>query len=380
MNPRLPQPVAAVLEALRLDRSGPPPLPGSWPEALAYSDRSFVTLHWRRRLADSGAWTAVPGEMRCRFDRNREANAERLRRTETLVAEITERFSAAGLEFVLLKGLSHARSFSADPADRVQYDLDFFCPPDSLYRARDLLLGMGYEPVTALQDFPTDHLPVMIRRTGWNWRGDYFDPDHPPAIDLHFRFWDPETEQIAVPGLEQFWARRAGRELDPADQLGYAALHALRHVLRGSLQPSHLYEIAWLLERRREEASFWARWRELHPPELRRLEAIVFGLARTCFGCAVPEPPPEPARRWIERYGWSPLEVPFRPNKHELLLHLPLIADSGGSRWKVLRRRLVPLRLPRAEAWPLFPARLAHHLRVFLPTLWMLLRRREDRA
>jgi hypothetical protein len=384
---RIPQPAGAVLEALRLDRRDPP-VPESWPEALAFADRTHVTLPWRARLAD----VRVPADVRERLDRNRTGNSERLRRIRELSGSIGERFDHAGIDYVTLKGLSHSPDFIADPRDRVQYDLDFYCPAESVSRARDVLLAMGYEPLAILEDLPTDHLPTLIRKTGWQWRGDYFDPDHPPSIDLHFRFWDEATEQIAAPGADQFWERRTGHQLDLVDRLGYAALHALRHLLRGTLLPAQVYEIACLLENRRDDAAFWSRWREWHPPELRALESIIFGLAREYFGCSVPEAPPAAAGAWIERYGWSPIEGLFRPNKDELVLHLAL---GPASRWRVLRRRLAPLRLPgmgqaanvpdeqitaglRLRMWARYAvflsARVVHHTRALLPALWALRR------
>ncbi len=58
------------------------------------------------------------------------------------------------------------------------------------------LQGLGYEATSHTSDPGADHLPVMIRRTGWKWRGDYYDPDMPPSLELHFRFWNPEYDAI----------------------------------------------------------------------------------------------------------------------------------------------------------------------------------------
>jgi hypothetical protein len=351
---------------------------------LAFADRTQLTLFWRTRLASS----PLPEPVRRRLDQSYADNTERLRRIRELAAAIEAGFTSACIDYVTLKGLSH--TFLPDLRDRVQYDLDYFCPQDSVYRARDLLLGLGYEPLAGLEDFPTDHLPTLIRKTGWQWRGNFFDPDHPPAIELHFRFWDPATERIAAPGVAQFWDRRAGHALELIDQLGYAALHALRHLLRGSLRPAHLYEIACLLA---SDKVPWPRWRSCHSPELRALESVVFALARECFGCPIPEPPPPSAQAWLTRYAWSPIEALFHPNKHELILHLDLL-NGAGDKWRVLRRRLAPLRLPgpvdaihaprltprlrlrRSLKYAAFlSSRVYHHARLLLPTLWSLLRR-----
>ncbi|MBI3696656.1 MAG: nucleotidyltransferase family protein [Acidobacteria bacterium] len=387
MTPRLPQPIRAVLEMLRLDQTERQQ-PQDWNEALDFLDRTQLTLALPAEMA--------PPEVRRRLERNLADNTERLRRLREASAEIAGRFEAAGVEFVALKGLSHFPDFVADLRRRVQYDLDFYCPPASAGPARDVLLALGYEPITELAAFPMDHLPPMVRKTGWRWRGNYFDPELPPAVDLHFRFWDERTERLAAPGVERFWERRTGHELDLGDRLGYAALHAVRHLLRGSLGLAHVHEIARFLAGRKIDAAFWSRWRELNSPELRRLEAVAFRLAEHYFGAPPVDVtlPPE-AEAWFRRYAWSPVEALYRPNKHELYLHLSLVT-ARRDRWAVVRRRLLPVGLPGpveavhtpeqqmtaglrlrkwAKYWGFVAGRILHHARVLFPTLWGLARR-----
>src|SRR5437763_566929 len=82
----------------------------------------------------------------------------------------------------------------------------------------------------------------------------------------------------------RFWSRRVEQKLDgrsylaldPADALGYAALHLLRHVLRGEGRAANLYEVAYFLNQDAGDDDFWTRWRDLHGPELRRLQALCF--------------------------------------------------------------------------------------------------------
>ena len=92
---------------------------------------------------------------------------------------------------------------------------------------------------------------------------------------------------ISAPGLHQFWSRRVEQSLDgqpylalhPADALGYTALHLLRHLSRGDVRAANVYELAYFLDRNAANALFWNCWRDLHGPELRRLQALGFGLA-----------------------------------------------------------------------------------------------------
>ena len=98
----------------------------------------------------------------------------------------------------MLKGFSHCPDFVNDSRQRVQYDLDLYLPPEQVYAARDAALQLGYEPIHPRDRRPTDHLPTMIRKTGWRWRGDFFDPDLPVSLELHFRFWDEQTEGFST--------------------------------------------------------------------------------------------------------------------------------------------------------------------------------------
>jgi hypothetical protein len=131
--------------------------------------------------------------------------------------------------------------------------------------------------------------------------------------------------------------------LHPVDGLGYTALHVLRHLLRGNVTAGQVYELAGILDRHAGNDEFWALWRAWHSPQLQRLEAVAFDLAKAWFGCATPLP--GPSERWFREFAWSPLAAQFRANKDELWLHLDLL-ESAADRWCVARRRLLPSRLP----------------------------------
>jgi MFS family permease len=319
-----------------------PDLP--WDEVLDFCDRSSLTL-----VLGAVAGDALPGWVRKRIAQNLAENTERLERARALQNQVSEWLTAAGIQHIFLKGTTQSPHFVSDPRLRPQYDLDLFCPPADAHRAWNLIVEKGYEPIEKPGAHPTDHLPALVRKTGWEWRGgSHFDPEIPLAIEVHTQFWDERTERLRAPGVDEFWTRRNGHALDTPDALAYSALHLLRHLLRGSARACNVYEIAWFLERHSGEAQFWNRWRELHAPELRRLEAIAFQLARAWFGCAlgpVAEAEvswlPAPAGEWFEAFAFSPLESQFHPNKDELWLHLALL-DSARDKLAVVRRRLLP--------------------------------------
>ncbi len=348
---------------------------------------------------------ALPSDVRARIDANLAQNAERFERTRQMYEEIARALNASDVELVVLKGFSNWPSFSLDPRHRPQYDLDLLCLPDQVMRAKDALLSLGYEPVEGFGGVPLDHLPAMIRKTGWQWRGDYFDVNMPLGVELHFQLWDRETEHIVVAGLESFWGRRKRScigdfcfpALDPADRLAYAALHLFRHLLRGDVRLYHVYELAHFLDSTADDSAFWQSWQNTHGESLRSLEAISFRLASHWFGCRIaPEVRKEfdgmaePIQRWFRIFGMAPLESKTHPNKNELWLHLSLVESSAGKR-AVTLRRLFPVRRPKSMHAACVPesqmtwrlqmarrvfearfslARIVHHLRSTLPTVF----------
>ncbi|HUE04806.1 MAG TPA: MFS transporter [Bryobacteraceae bacterium] len=353
MTPRVPRAVAAVISALQVGQApclrralSPPDL--DWKAVLDFCDRTSLTL-----IFGDIAGETLPDWVRERIAVNMQENTERLHRIRDLQFQLGEWLDRADIPYIFLKGTTQSPHFVSDPRLRPQCDLDLFCPPEDALRAYNLLIEQGYDPIEKPGAHPTDHLPALVRKTGWEWRGgSFFDPEIPLAIEVHNQFWDGRTERLRAPGVDEFWARRCGHALDTADALAYAALHLLRHVLRGSARACHVYEIAWFLENHATDAQFWNRWRDLHAPELRRLEAIAFRLSSAWFGCA-PSPVAEkemaalPPRitEWFDAFAFSPLESEFHPNKDELWLHLALL-DSTRDKLAVIRRRIVPTQMP----------------------------------
>ncbi len=337
----VPAGVRAILDALRFDRS-PAALPELSTADLAFADREHLTPLLTR--------FPLPPVTKTYADAALARNTIRMQRFRAAYDEMADKFDHV-VDHVVLKGFTHAPDFIDDIRLRAQYDLDLYVPTAHHDAARDALLALGYEPIGSMEGLPMDHLPTMIRKTGWEWRGDYYDPDLPAGVEVHFRFWDAPTECIRAEGLDDFWTRREGHQLDRVDMLGYAALHLTRHLLRGNVRVFHVWELANFLNMHQDPA-FWRQWQKQHSLSLRQIQAIAFLLAKAWFGCRVADDAEaeigalSPAvHRWFELYAWSPLESGFRPNKDELWLHMSLL-ESAGDRWSVLRRRLFPTSSP----------------------------------
>jgi len=328
-----------------------------WRSVLHYCDRARLTLALRETTH-----SVMPPWVLERTGCDAARNIERLHVIEDLYRTLAAGLSDRGAEFLALKGITHCPLFGCAPGSRAQYDIDLFLPRQHLDAAMAALTASGYEPMPGMENFPTDHLPAMIRKTGWEWRGDFYDPDMPLAVECHFQFWNDDLERLPAPGVEEFWRRRVTRTiagfplsvLCPPDLMAYAILHLIRHLLRGNVKVFHVYEIARFLHLHASDEMFWSEWRQLHPPQLRLLQAVGFRLAQAWFGNALNpvaldeiERLPAGTKIWFEQFSLSPAASEFLPNKDELWLHLSLL-HSPRDAWSVAVRRLLPGRLPGA--------------------------------
>ena len=94
-----------------------------------------------------------------------------------------------------------------------------------------------------------------------------------------------------------------------------------------------------------------------------------FGATLSPIAAQETEELPSDITSWVTRYGLSPMEGLFRPNKDEVWLQLCLV-HGLRDKCAIVRRRLLPL----ASNWSDAPARvrgsrLLHHARSFFPTL-----------
>lgn len=355
----IPHHVSALLSALRFRDADEETLRAldisEWSGLLSFCDLSQMTLHLSEFSQD-----LLPDWVARRIAGNVADNSRRFARIASAYSEVARALECAGAEHVVLKGFAQYPGYVSSPLLRMQSDIDLFCPEESIRRAYDVLIGLGYQADHTLAHVPADHWPPMVRYGSWKWRGNLFDPEMPPGVELHYCLWNEAKERFAAKGIEQFWNRRVARQveglrfpgLDPADHLGYAALHVLRNMFRGDWILRQVYEIGRFLHMNANDARLWMGWKHQHDDSLRSLEAISFSLAMAWFACDVaPEVDAEvqslplPVRQWLRNFATSPLLRMFRPNKDEVWLHVSLIISARDKR-AVLRKSLVPPRLP----------------------------------
>jgi MFS family permease len=407
---RLPHHGEALLAALQFRNSSVESLQklqeSQWRDLLWLSDLMHLTLPLGQVCGNG-----LPCWVHERIDRNLADNSQRFTRIKGVYLELAKALREANVECVVIKGFAQCPDYIENPRLRPQSDIDLFCPPETIYRARDVLVDLGYQPDRGLEHLPSDHLAPMARQTTWQWKGNFFDPEMPLGVELHFRFWDETSTRFSPPGLDTFWPRRIGRQIEeisflglsPADNLGYISLHLLRNLLRGEWMLHYVYEVARFLHTNAGDDSFWQNWQDLHDAPLRSLEAISFRLATTWFNCDVSEQVAAeiaslapPIQQWFQQFSDSPLTGIFRPNKDALWLHMALL-ESTRDQAAVLREKLLPSRVPPIGApgqgttvdgkpkkfWPAqrhakygfyFASRVLHHARTLPPTLWRGLR------
>ena len=344
-----PNIVEAILGALKFTNATPERLltlsDSEWEELLLYADLSHVTFALAMQCPGF-----LPDWVRTRINRNLSDNRARVDLIRSEYLEIETAFASSGVEYVVLKGFAQCPEYSPRLETRFQSDIDLFCPVTSQTGAVKALEQLGYYALPTPET--ADHLPVMVRRSGWRWRGNMYDPQMPPSIELHHRLWNINQMRFGPKRLESFWFRRTTQRaeglsfpgLNSVDNLGFSALQVLRDLLGFILLAHKVYELAYFLHRNSTNKMFWSEWRTTHDDDLRMCQAISFCLAKACFGCELaPEATQEIDRlpasvvNWVATYGPMSLKTYRTLNKNAVWLHIALV-NSLHDRLAVLMR------------------------------------------
>jgi hypothetical protein len=335
----------------------------AWLRVFRFLDSAGLTLLFREKCQRRNHWSLVPVAVRARLDQNFKDN---LSRTELLREEflrVNRHLQSLGVRYINLKGLLLYPHFTDRPEHRVQYDFDFLVPSKELHTSYLSLQGMGYSPTHSKRKQRADHLPPLIKKTGWEWKGNLFDPAIPPGIELHFQLWDSEFERISTRLFVDVWEAAVTRNIDSMQvpylsrnhELLYLVLHCCRHLFRCDLRLSHLYELSYFLHLTSLDREQWGKFlswlgRCRNSP---KLAATVFALSASLFRPTLDSSLrawihaslPSNSKRWIGHYARRDAIHGYRANKNTLLLHLSLV-DKRMDRWAVLRRRVFPSHLP----------------------------------
>ena len=85
--------------------------------------------------------------VRSQIDRNLADNAQRFERIKAVYCEFANALRDTGAEHLVVKGFAQSPDFVEHPRFRLQSDIDAYCPPESISRAREVLSRLGYEPL-----------------------------------------------------------------------------------------------------------------------------------------------------------------------------------------------------------------------------------------
>ena len=327
----------------------------NWEKLLQFTDRSHLTL-----LLEGLDPDVYPSWVADRLSRNIQDNSKRYETICTVYREIARALSEAKVEHLVIKGFTHAPTFVKQAHLRMQSDIDIFVPRDHISAARTAILQLGYEEQNLPQSPTVDHLPALVRPATGPWRGNHFDPDILPSIELHFCLWNEETSHLPLEVDEAFWNRRSHRNvgalefvgLIPVDQLAFLSLHILRGLFQTEWVVRHVYELAFFLNNHAADRDFWKSWRETHSERTRSLQAIAFKLASLWFQCEIPQEAMEQIekasphiKQWLIHFSDSPIQWMFTPNSDSVWLHVSLM-PSLPLKLRIALRTLLPKRIP----------------------------------
>jgi hypothetical protein len=329
-----------------------------WETVLSSWQTARLALPLRQDGGDD-----LPDWVRSRIDTYLSDIALRFERIEAVYSTVAKALRDVDADHVVIKGFSLWPGYAQHPRFRPQGDIDLYCPPESILRARDVLAGFGYVPNRSQDNHAKDHLSTMIPNYGREWKGSLFDPEMPICFELHFCWWNESVMRFGPMGLDQFWNRRIMRQLDNlsfpgldlVDNVTYTALNMLRDLLLGLPAAEQVYRLARFLHTQADDRPFWRRWRELHDDSLRRLEAVSFCLASDWFGCRLPEEVqeevdcfPAAVHGWFREFSKSGLNPRFDYEKDGVWLHLNFL-DTLFDKSSIMFQRLlsVPVRIPR---------------------------------
>lgn len=207
------------------------------PSARAPLARAAARLNWAHLLAlaarhrvEGLAWdgvsqadVSVPADVAATWRRRAERSAAIQLRHSVTVAKLADRFAAAGIDVLFLKGAALAAIAYPRPVAKDSCDIDLLVQPVDIVRAASLLGSLGYRNSVPGPD-----------RALWQWHrrrkeSVWLNPDTDVQIDLHSRLTD---NPALIPAIGMSSARRevavAGRmisTLSDAPQFAYLCAH-----------------------------------------------------------------------------------------------------------------------------------------------------------
>jgi hypothetical protein len=277
---------------------------------------------------------------------------------------LNRQFECAGVEYAVWKGFALIPEYCPDACLRPSYDYDYLISADACDGAQKVLQAAGY--IRKPEPRGQVHLTFAPRHPS---------PRHslspcglyaaaiPRKVELHLGPWDEEIFPIPLRLPHRPSARRVRRtwqglsfySLEEPETFVFQAIHTFQHILDGWCRLGWLLEIAYFLESRSTDTSFWKKLKAyLEANELlAEVVALVISLASGLFHATLPAPIKgqilgtmrAQVSLWVDHYGLRSALGAFSENKYALFLYREFLRDE--SVWRQIRRgRLLPLHWP----------------------------------
>ncbi|GAC1671220.1 MAG: hypothetical protein PVS2B2_02420 [Candidatus Acidiferrum sp.] len=197
----------------------------NWPELLGRAEDHGVLGHLATRLHAIDYGSAPEAIKQLLRERHRAQLFHVLKMSAELF-RLMDRFTAAGIESLVIKGPVLAVQAYADPGMRSYNDLDLLVRPRDIPRATEVMIAEGYEPKIPVNALVTGKIP-----------GQYFfhHPDSKQIVELHnentLRYF-PRPLPLEKVFQRRISVRIHGREvpaLSVEDGLVLICIHGAKH-------------------------------------------------------------------------------------------------------------------------------------------------------
>lgn len=222
----------------------------AWKLFAALAVRHGVAALVWQNICDLGLAGSVPETERTMLEGLRFKAIARVSWISEAAAGVSALLESEGIKVVMLKGLALEHTVYGSRGLRQMSDADLLVAPSDALRARDILIAAGFGSMPLKSPLYRhiildlgNHLPELHRGG--------------ISVDLHFRLFGPEGEEMVVKAIEQSATVTAGgatlRVLPPVTSFLALVSHIYKHEIKGEFQLRLWTDIYLMLEKYRDE-------------------------------------------------------------------------------------------------------------------------------
>lgn len=332
-----------------------------WSDHFRWLDRSGLALLIAARLGESEMASRIPDYVIRALRERLLNNQERMPAMLNSLDEIQDALTAWHVRFCCLKGFSLIPDCYSSIRERHQVDFDILIGPSNANDATTMLETAGYKLVYAHESGEMRFAKPWTRYLNANsW---LYGVSEGPAVELHTRLWEPETNLVdfALPNgwMESICTRTIDGVAIPclasAWQFLHLFLHVFRHLVSSWVWLLSVYEISVYIDREHQNDELWKQVCLLATTDARLALAcaLVVRIVSAEFPGKLPELLNNLCRAhlsvesalWVEHFGKQWLYADPPGTKMALLVQRQFC--SNPNMWRsYLLRRLLPLRVP----------------------------------